>query len=139
MARETADYAHPELVGGGATTKHSHAGGGQAFPVGSVFLAIVATDPATLLGYGTWSQIAQGQFLVGQKSADADFDVAEEVGGTKTINLAHTHNAHTAGRKGGTTNPLDIFNAPVTHSSNLSATQSILPPYFVVYMWKRIS
>ena len=32
--------------------------GGQAFPVGSVFLAVVATDPATLLGYGTWTQIA---------------------------------------------------------------------------------
>ncbi len=35
----------------------------QGFPVGSVYLAVVATDPATLLGYGTWSQIAKGTDL----------------------------------------------------------------------------
>lgn len=63
------------------------AGGGQAFPVGAVFLAVVATNPATLLGYGTWAAIAAGRMLVGLDAADSDFDVVEEVGGAKT----HTH------------------------------------------------
>lgn len=79
------------------------AGGSDAFPVGSVFLAVVSTDPATLLGYGTWSAFGAGRMLVGRDAGDADFDTAEETGGAKTHMLttaempAHTHvqDAHT--------------------------------------------
>jgi hypothetical protein len=62
-----------------------------AWPIGSVFLSVVATNPATLLGFGTWTQIAGGKFLVGQTGGDADFDVAEDTGGAKTKNLSHVH------------------------------------------------
>jgi hypothetical protein len=102
-------------------------GGGEAFPVGAVFLSVVSTNPNTLLGYGTWEQIAQGQFLVGQTSGDADFDVAEETGGTKT----HTHDSHTTDNARSGTGVTPLF-APETHN-----TVSHVPPYFVVYIFKR--
>lgn len=75
----------------------------HVWPVGSVFVAVVATSPADLLGFGTWEAIGAGRVLVGQDAGDADFDVLEETGGAKTVTLteaqipAHTHvqNAHT--------------------------------------------
>lgn len=74
-----------------------------AWPVGSVFIAAVSTNPATLLGFGTWVAFGAGRMLVGLDAADPDFDTVEEVGGAKTHTLttaempSHTHvqDAHT--------------------------------------------
>lgn len=74
--------------------------GGEAFPVGSVFIAVVGTDPATLLGYGTWVAFGAGRVLVGLSAGDPDFDTAEETGGAKTVPAAGsnaTEAAHTHG------------------------------------------
>lgn len=77
----------------------------DAWPVGSVYIAVDNTSPATRFGGGTWAAFATGRMLVGFNGADADFDVAEETGGAKTVTLTaaqsglpqHTHlqNAHT--------------------------------------------
>jgi hypothetical protein len=60
---------------------------------------MVATDPATLYGYGTWSAIGAGRVLIGIDAGDADFDTLGETGGAKTT--AHSHGAGTLATSGG--------------------------------------
>lgn len=129
------------------------AGGSEAFPVGSVFIAVVSTDPATLLGYGTWSAFATGRTIVGFDSGQTDFDTVEETGGAKTHTLqtteipAHTHviSSQTATTGGATSyehGTLDTSSAEaevteVTGSTGGGGAHNNLQPYIVVYMWKR--
>jgi len=48
-----------------ARNDHTHGTPDEPFPVGSYYFNATGTDPNTELGYGTWTQVAQGQFLVG--------------------------------------------------------------------------
>lgn len=68
----------------------------EAFPVGAVFIGVVSTSPATLLGYGTWSAFGAGRVLVGRDSGDTDFDTVEETGGAKTVASTGTNSAEAA-------------------------------------------
>lgn len=62
-----------------------------AWPIGAVFTSVVSTNPATLLGFGTWSAIASGKMLIGLDSGDATMDTAEETGGAKTVTIGQTN------------------------------------------------
>jgi len=125
--------------------------GGQAFPVGSVFIAVVSTAPAALLGYGTWSAFGVGRVMVGFNSGDVDFNVAEKTGGSKTHILteaempshSHTENAPSSSSGGGVRFATDS-NANGSIDSTLSTGETgagnahnNLQPYVTVYMWKR--
>ena len=133
-------------------------GGGPAFPVGSVFTAVVSTNPATLLGYGVWLAFGAGRMLVGLDALDPDFDTVEETGGAKTVTLtaaqsglpAHRHqmlrerSATTGGattliaRTSDTSSTADVnvFTENVA-AANAAEAHPNLPPFIVVYLWKR--
>jgi hypothetical protein len=139
-----------------------------AYPVGSIYMnAAVATNPATLLGFGTWVAFGAGKVPVGIDATDTDFNTVEETGGTKdAIIPTHNHTAtttstdaghqHTYTRysqlQGGTggssfwvfssTQNTGVGYAQITSSTTVansgeSATGKNLQPYIVVYMWKR--
>ena len=75
------------------------------YPVGALYISTLSTNPATLLGFGTWTTFGAGKVLVSLDSGDTDFDVVEETGGAKTVasvgtnanESSHTHTgaAHT--------------------------------------------
>jgi len=85
------------------------------WPVGSVFTSILATNPATLLGFGTWAEFARGRVLVGVDPGDATIDAAEKTTGATTA----TPSAH-AGTA--VANHTDVLNHVHTLATGTTAT-----------------
>lgn len=82
----------------------------MAWPVGSIFMAVVPTNPNVLLGGGTWAAWGTGRFPVAFDNTQTEFDTVEETGGEKTHTLSsgempshtHTQNGHNHGHTLGT-------------------------------------
>ena len=136
-------------------------------PVGSIYInATDSTNPATLLGFGTWVAFGAGRVPVGFDAGNALFDAAEETGGSyDAITVSHSHtatstvtdpghthttNAQYIGAGGGLSGggvgekPATINSATtgITVSTTVSSTGSSgtnanVQPYITVYMWKR--
>lgn len=119
-------------------------GATQAFPIGSIYIAVVATNPSSLLGYGTWTAFATGRTLVGIDIGDASFDVVEETGGSKTHTLtvgeipSHTHGANNGGNSNGAwASTAGNSYGSVSDATGGGGAHNNLQPYIVTYMWKR--
>ena len=179
-----ADLASPSLTGsptaptqssGDSSTKLAttafvaaavNTGIAAAYPVGSIYInASNSTNPATLLGFGTWTAFGAGRVMVGFNASDPLFDTAEETGGSKdAIVVSHSHTAtvtdpghlhsisaiapNETGIGEVTTGSGDTTGNPNTDSNTTgisvsistagsSGTNANLQPYITVYMWKR--
>jgi hypothetical protein len=77
------------------------------YPVGSIYInAGVTTNPATLLGFGTWTAFGAGRVMVGLNAGDSAFDTLQETGGSKDATLvshSHTGTTSSAGAASGST------------------------------------
>ena len=78
-----------------ATTAFVQAALQLLYPVGTIYTnSSVSTNPATLLGFGTWTAFGAGRVPVGFDSTNTLFDTAEETGGSaNAITVSHTHTA----------------------------------------------
>jgi hypothetical protein len=134
-----ADIANPTFTGtvaaptptlsAAGTTVATVAAIQALYPVGSIYInAGVTTNPATLLGFGTWVAFGAGRVMVGLNGSDALFDTLEETGGSKDAAvISHSHTASTgaAGAASGsitTGNPGDFGALRDTGSGVLSGT-----------------
>jgi len=128
----------------------------HVYPVGSIYTSVVATNPATLLGVGTWAAFGAGKVMVGIDSGDTDFDTVEETGGAKTDSHtlttseipSHTHTLQGirtddgSGSVSGISSLYQNYKAQSTQQTASTGgggahTHDIVQPYIVVYMWKR--
>ena len=145
-----------------ATTAFVQAALAAIYPVGSIYTnATVATNPGTLLGFGTWTAFGAGRVPVGFDAGNALFDTAEETGGSAdAIVVSHTHAitdpghfhqgtldvaTSTAGNsvvigngRAIQTLTTDTKTTGITiNTAGSSGTNANYQPYITVYMWKR--
>ncbi|MBS1331685.1 MAG: hypothetical protein HP053_00530 [Christensenellaceae bacterium] len=130
-----------------------------SWPVGSIYMSLQATSPATLFG-GTWERIANGRMLIGADSASYP---AGSTGGeakhalTETEMPSHNHGVQQAGSDGAI--PMEMGKdgtyqndeylsfgtsvKPFAESTILisyrggNQPHNNMPPYLSVYMWRR--
>ena len=129
------------------------------YPVGSIYTnAEVATNPATLLGFGTWEAYAEGRVPVG-KASSGTFNTLNATGGaetdahTLTLSEIPSHNhangsyqyllksdgANTTQSTDSTSGEVNLVTKGAIQAAGggTAHTHDILQPYIVVYMWKR--
>ena len=132
----------------------------DAYPIGSIYMnASNSANPASLLGFGTWTSFGSGRVLVGLDSTQSEFDAIGETGGAKTAGHTLTvaeipsHNHDNGDYKymvkvdgQGTTQGVDSSANEINELSGGeiqsaggggSHSHSTLQPYITVYMWKR--
>jgi hypothetical protein len=148
-----------------STTAFVQAALAALHPVGSIYInATDATNPGTLLGFGTWTAFGAGRVPVGFDAGNVLFDTAEETGGSADATLpTHTHtatvtdpghfhsqdaynqpgvgNAGGGGARvtnvGGNTGTKTTGITVANSTEGASATNANYQPYITVYMWKR--
>ncbi len=123
----------------------AHSAALAAWPVGSVYMSVNPTSPATLFG-GTWQRI-QGRFPLGADDAHPAGSTGGEESHTLTVDEMPSH-AHAvrlpyslttgAESNGFTVGPLVDTSTP--HASDYTGggqPHNNMPPYLSVYIWKR--
>ena len=123
------------------------------YPVGAIFISSVSTDPAVLLGYGSWIAFGAGRVLVGIDATQTEFDTGGETGGSKTHTLttaempSHRHqlpdisSSYNIASGSGASTTQDVVSGTDRYSEYAGSgnAHNNLQPYVVVYMWKRNS
>lgn len=130
----------------------------SVYPVGSIYMSVNSTSPASFIG-GTWARL-QNRFLLGAGSSYT----AGVTGGAATHTLSigemptHAHTQYTDNGAGGrytmvcnvgggestygaypSNSIINYTTAPavVTSTNGGGQAHNNMPPYLVVYMWKR--
>ena len=124
-------------------------------PIGTLREFNVATNPATLLGIGTWSAYGTGRVTVAIDAGQTEFDTVDETGGEKTHQLteaelaSHDHPGVAVSLKNDNPTDGDKLHggsdhagtaglwAPAVGDAGSDTAHNNLQPYITVYRWVR--
>ena len=120
------------------------------YPVGSIYMSTVNVNPATLFG-GTWEQL-EDRFLLGAGTTYTAGDTGGEATHTLTVDEMpnHRHSLLVGDGTindyvGGSTAAYGLKSGGSTLSGSFLSAEGSgqahnnMPPYIVVYMWKRLT
>ena len=132
----------------------------KMYPIGSIYISTNSQNPGEYIG-GEWESFGEGKTLVGIDSSDSDFSTVEKTGGNKeikldnknmpqrvTISVKLTNNySLLSGMKWTSTkaNKDDFFLSTLRDFTAIGEDYeyevpiSVMQPYIVTYMWKRVS
>jgi microcystin-dependent protein len=126
------------------------------YPVGSIYMSVTSTNPSSLFG-GTWEQL-KDRFLLGAGDTYSNGATGGEATHTLTIQEMPSHNhtglyQYSAGPfkwGNGSTSGLSVdyenankAGSPIStgatggDANDNTVAHNNMPPYLVVYMWKR--
>ena len=111
------------------------------YPVGSIYINTVNTNPSTFIG-GTWESFGTGRTLVGVDTSQTEFNTVEKTGGNKTISISNADLPHIGSGvqwvgSGGSIAGGSDWKDTWLGGSGSTRTFNNLQPYITVYMWKR--
>lgn len=121
------------------------------YPVGSIYMSVNSTNPSNLFG-GTWTQL-KDRFLLGAGSTYTNGSTGGEASHTLTVNEmpSHSHPQYVTVSSGGSLSANCDYDSYSSGNARKSAqnvstdptgggnSHNNMPPYLVVYMWKRTS
>lgn len=146
------------IIGNDGTPQRVDGVGNELYPVGSIYMSTKNTSPASMFG-GTWEQI-KDKFLLSAGDTYSAGSTGGEATHTLTLNEmpSHTHNLRSvtdsapitrwATSAGGDTyvgviasNNTYNYGSKLIYNEDTGGSQAHnnMPPYLVVYCWKRIS
>lgn len=127
----------------------------KVYPVGSVYMSVNSTSPATLFG-GTWVQIkdtfllsAGDTYAAGATGGEAEHSLTSAempthdhnfINGGQAVTIYNTKDVlFTQGLQGSSTGYWYNANKGVSKIANAGGgtAHNNMPPYLAVYMWKR--
>ena len=124
------------------------------YPVGSIYISVSSTNPASIFGFGTWTTAnTTGRMLIGVQSSNARWNTPLETGGSETVTLtenqipSHRHGGiYPSGASGSFSQAFDVdhpqtgadlLNQKYTNYTGGNASHDNMPPFLAVYMWRR--